>query len=449
VSFQLSQVPENYTQYLKIFNQMIFDFLKHSSLYSLSSVITKVIAFLLLSVYARVFSKEEFGAFDYFLSIGGVISIILTIDITQGVMRYIPEVKGELSALKGYISSSLVFIVVSYLTVFIFLVIWLDEIESNVFDSSFDKNIILSFYILFFLTALFNFFNVVLRAQLRVKSSAILLVVQATLSAFFSLLFILVLDFGLLGLVIGLSLSTLLMIVYFLVDLRNLIFSRPNFSYFVQLAKYSLPLVPSSLAIMLTMVVDRFMIEEMIGLEAVASYGIAARIASVVFIVTVGVQSALTPLIYANHTSDNTPSAVARLFNIYLIISIVVIIFLYFSSNQLVGLIGGSMYEESALLVPILAAATLSSSMYIFFPGLSIAKKTILIATISITVVIFNVIMNLYLIPHYGIYGASIASLFSVLIGWVLYVLLSYQFYKIPFSKSLALLYFVFLMVVI
>jgi O-antigen/teichoic acid export membrane protein len=69
-------------------------------------------------------------------------------------------------------------------------------------------------------------------------------------------------------------------------------------------------------------------------------------------------------------------------------------------------------------------------------------KKTKIIFLIGGLMALSNLILNLLLIPRYGIIGGAIASSFSLIIGYVLHAIFVYKFTKI---FAINLLYFKFI----
>jgi len=126
----------------------------------------------------------------------------------------------------------------------------------------------------------------------------------------------------------------------------------------------------------------------------------------------------------------------------YLIAAFISLLILGSLSTWLVTIVAGEQYAEGAIYVPPLICSALVSSMYLFFPGLSIAKKTSLIAGVNIFVGILNVGLNYVFIPLYGALGAAFSTLFSVLLSFILNALFAQKLYKVPVNKVLTFLIF-------
>jgi len=97
-------------------------------------------------------------------------------------------------------------------------------------------------------------------------------------------------------------------------------------------------------------------------------------------------------------------------------------------------------YFSAWFTVPILASAMLLANMYIFVPGVFIAKRTGFVAILNVSTVMINVILILLFLPLFGIAGAAIAVLAGSLFNFLVYILLNKRFYPIPFNWNRILL---------
>jgi len=197
---------------------------------------------------------------------------------------------------------------------------------------------------------------------------------------------------------------------------------------------YSLPLVLSSIAVFINLNVDRIAIKELMTVSDVGIYGVGFRIASVMTLLLVGVQAALTPLVFQNYRKDSTPIELARVLRYFLILAFGMTLFLSVLSTELVALFSVPEYYQAAAIVPIMAATFLFANLYIFSPGLFLAKKTKLVAIIGIFVACLNIFLNTWLISRYGIIGAASATCISAVVGFVAIVYYSQAYYRVPYD---------------
>ena len=427
---------------------MLKSFFKDSFLYSLATLFTKGIGFIMLPIYTRNLSLAEYGVFDYLVSIGSIVSIIATLEITQGIMRYVSEGQNDKNVLKAYVSTSVWFTLLVYGAVVTAFFVFSEEIALFLLDDVDKKNLIKIASLYFCSNSIVYLFNVIFRAQLKAKLAVVFSLISAVLVASFSLFALLILKAGIEGVFYAQLAASLIIILLSMINQNQYLSFIFDGQILKQLLSFSLPLVPSSLSILVSVNADRLMIKEMLNIEAVAIYGVAARVASIVLMLLIGFQSALTPLIYRNYKGKNTPQEISKLLYIYLALTVFSILFLSLFSYPILNLVAGEEYMLATTVIPTLALAAFISSMYLFFPGLSLYKKTAIIAKISIISALLNLPLNYIFIQIFGIVGAAMSTLISAVFGCLLLIYKSQEYYFIPIKKRYVALYILCLMII-
>jgi O-antigen/teichoic acid export membrane protein len=182
------------------------------------------------------------------------------------------------------------------------------------------------------------------------------------------------------------------------------------------LLKDSWPLILSGIAITVYMRIDQIMLGQMVGDEAVGIYSAAARISEVwYFIPGVIVASVFPAIIEAKKRSEELYQLrLQRLCTVLTWLAIAVALPITFMADFIVTLLYGEPYVEAAsvLIIHIWSAVFvfLGLASGIFFTVENQVKK-ILYRTIFGAV--SNVLLNIILIPSYGIIGAAVATLIS------------------------------------
>ena len=132
-------------------------------------------------------------------------------------------------------------------------------------------------------------------------------------------------------------------------------------------------------------------------------------------------------------------------------IKIVKITYLYFAALILLTLVLifvtpllykliGDQYSAGQRLSTYIMIAYLFNGMYKMFGNyLFYLKKTKIIALGTLVTLIFNLILNYYLIPTLGVSGAAISLIISFLIQFLAFVIIAQYHYRMPwisFKKS-------------
>ena len=152
------------------------------------------------------------------------------------------------------------------------------------------------------------------RWDLKSKNYAIVGIATSIFSTLLALVFAIVLEYGLLGILLGLIVGNLIGILIGLFVQREK-FLEASLINFLKCYWFFCAFGSIGIGCFFSAYLDRFMINKIIGIEAVGVYGVGFRIASLVGILTIGLRGAFMPTIYKCQTKTLLKSATAfRLF---------------------------------------------------------------------------------------------------------------------------------------
>lgn len=183
-----------------------------------------------------------------------------------------------------------------------------------------------------------------------------------------------------------------------------------------RLLRDSWPLILSGLVIMIYMRIDQIMIKEMLGEKEVGLYSAATRISEVWYFIPMLITNSLFPsIVNAKKVSKAFYYArIQRLYTFMFWTAVAIALPMTLLSDQLVILLYGTAYREAGQVLMI----HIWAGIFVFL-GVASGKWFIneglqKYSTINTVVgAIANVILNLILIPKYGIYGAAIATVIA------------------------------------
>ena len=418
---------------------MLKAFFKNSLTFSIGHLLTNCLAIFLLPIYTSYLLPSEYGIIDIFIIIAAVINLTIALEISQGISRYYQEAKND-KARREYTSSAFWFTVFVYLLFVSLSFIFRDTFTLWLLEDANKENIFLLAVFSIATNGIFTFVRNQLRWQIQPKnsiiSSLVNVVVTASITVYLMVVQELKVESVFIGQVAGNITASLVAIFY----------ARKSYAFtfctskFKKMLSYSTPLVLSSVGVFMAIYIDRIAIKDLLGIDELGIYGVAYRFAAVAFLVMVGFQQALSPLIFKYYTEKKTPSDISKIFNIFIIFALFVTAGSILFSKELVVLFVTKAYYSSESLIAILVMAILFSNMYIFAPGIIIAKKTKLHAMINISAAIMNIILNYTLIPVFGLSGAAYATLISAASAFSLHIIFSYRYYPIPYHTKPILL---------
>jgi len=412
---------------------MLRRFFKDSAVYSISNIISRGISLLLVPFYTHVLHPGDLGIIDMLILTTNLINLSIAVEVSQGLARYFPDTTNNIEKIK-FASTALIFTVLMHTIFLISAITFLDKITKLILGSQNLSPVMLIALFSIWCNGIFYIIQSQLRWQLQPRDYAVSSILFSVLSLGVTVLLIVVFKKGVKSVFYGKITGYFAGVSYAFYRAKEsyrFVFSKEKLK---EMLVFSTPLVPSSIAVFVATYIDRIAINKLMSLSDVGIYGVGYRFATIVSFIMVGFQGALTPLIYAHYKNKETPSEISRIFRYFLAVIIPLILLLGIFSREILMIFTTKAYYSADAVIPILAAAIVLSKMYVFFPGLSIAKKTKYIALINILVAAENSAFNFMLIPYLGIKGAAIATLTSALSSFIMYVILSQKFYKISYS---------------
>jgi O-antigen/teichoic acid export membrane protein len=202
-----------------------------------------------------------------------------------------------------------------------------------------------------------------------------------------------------------------------------------NFSYH-QIFVRSYPMALSAIAYFIMQSIDIIILTIYEGFESIAYYSVAVKLATATALALMSVNIVIAPKI-AEIYSTNDFNKLNKLINdsarIIFIISVPILIILFIFSDFALSLFGENYVIAREALLLLLAGQFFSS---LCGPGaiyLNMTGKQKKLNTILILGLVINIILNLVLIPIYGIEGAAAATLISMIFWNSLIVAVIYR----------------------
>jgi len=418
---------------------MVKRFFKDSAIYGFGKFLVYGIGFFLIPIYTHAFSPAAFGVIDLLNTVARLALLTVALEIAQAVMRFLPDTESHEERL-AYASTALWFSAAAY---GLFVVIgWVgaDFFSRLVLGEEGQGEVFRVALLMIWALGIFNLLQNQLRWQAKSTLYTLVSVVDTVLSLGLTIVFILVLQTGVIGVFWGQTIGLVVggALAYYL--------TRGDFALTFDWAKlramlrFSLPLVPSGIAVFVYLYIDRIIINALMTISDVGIFGVGYRIASIVSLLMFGFQVAMMPLVYQHYREPATPRNLSRIFRYFVAGALLMTLGLSLFSRELLTLLTPPAYYGAWAVIPLLVPATVLSGMAIFAPGLSIAKRTGLIAFINIGGAILNTLLNLTLIPLFGIQGAALATLLSTASVFGAFLYFSQKTYPVPHAwRPLAL----------
>jgi O-antigen/teichoic acid export membrane protein len=399
--------------------------------YAAGTIASRGIALLLLPLYTRVLSPADYGALDLIVTCGVLVNLVVPLETSQALARLWNErPAGE--ARRRLAATAWTFTLAGHALFALAGVLAAAPIAQWGLGDARFAGAVRAGTCTIAVNGAFYLLQNQFRWELRPRGYAVASVTYALANLLLAAAFAWGLGAGLEGVLWAQCAASALAALLGFAALRGSLGLGIDRAELATMLRFSLPLVPAGVAVFASFYVNRLMLNALATLEDVGLFGIASRVAGLVTLVLVGVQGALTPLVYAHHRESETPARLARLLEGFSAVALLACMAMALFAGELIALLATPAYAAAAPLVGWLAVAALLAQMYIFAPGIAIAKKTHWQLAITLACAVIGAGLNALLIPRSGVVGAMLATLAAAIVFFGAWLAASQRLYRLP-----------------
>lgn len=178
---------------------------------------------------------------------------------------------------------------------------------------------------------------------------------------------------------------------------------------------FALPLAGSELATTLLDSADRTLIQYYLGSEPLGYYAAACAMAGYLQeALQMPLNMALVPLYvktWQTQGAEETSRLVSRIFDLFLMVACGITAIIFATSHYLIVIISSQKYAPVAPLLGPLVVGTFFFACSIFLSaGFILQKKTLVLARLVVTALVFKTVLNVLLLPPLGLWGAVLPN---------------------------------------
>ena len=387
--------------------------LKNTIIIAIGKLSTQVISFLLLPLYTSKLSTEEFGIYDYLVTLSIFLLPIITLMMEESMFRFLIDAE-DAKTKKKVITATILYTTIGTV---IFCIL------AGIIMTVLKYEYTLVFILFIISNILLGLSNSLARGTGNIKLYSLSNFILGFSTIVLNILFILAFKLGATGLLWANTIANSLTAIIVLGKLNVLKYiNKKSFSKKVmgQMIKYSVPLVPNNLSWVIISLSDRIMLKNMMGASANGIYSVANKFPNIVytcygFFSTAWKESAARIIKEENKKEYyNSIYKDIKLFLHAIVIGLIAIMPFAFKL-----LVKGD-YDDAYMYIPILIVSIYYTNMSNFYGGIFAAfKETNIMGTTTVIAAIINIVINLIFIPIYGIYAAAFSTLIS---NWIIYV---------------------------
>ncbi len=372
---------------------------------------------------ANLLGATSYGLYSLGLSVLNILVIISLFGLNMTVVKFIPEynTRKDYEGVRGVVRFSLFFVSCLSLFLGILMFIFSKDLAVLVFKKQ-DLTIIFKiFSVSLTLKSLLILLTSIFRAFKRLKYSALISDIVQPLSAFIIFLILFYFKFGIYAAVysflfsLGIAFAVGLLLLNSKIDVK--VFNSKARNEGLKLLKFSIPIVFLYFTIRLLNRTDILIIGYFMQTKSVGIYAFCYRISYLLFLFWFSFNAIFSPVLSSLFTKNKIKEidimfkTVSRwVFTLTLPFAI----FLIINADLILGLFKREYEEGVGVLIIFSIMWLLLSFLGSIGNVLVMAGKREKELYFSIPIVVVNVILNLLLIPVYGLKGAAFATMISI-----------------------------------
>lgn len=392
-----------------------------------SQVIGYIITLIFTIYLVRYLGVENFGILSFALALTSMLGIFADFGLNTLMTR---EVVRDKSLTNKYLNNifSIKIFMVTILMIFVFIIV-------KILDYPSETVYVLYFMMIFLIFSTFsNFFASLFQAYEKLEYQSIASVFNNILMLI-GVLILINYSYGLVTFTILYALVAGLILIYYLfISSKIFKFSTPrieiDWDFWKPTIKIAAQFGLMGVFVTIYIWIDSVMLSFMQGNEAVGLYNAAYRIVLLLLFIPTVINSSIFPVMSRLYVSsrDSLEKIVEKYFKFMILIGIPLGVAITILSNQIIVLIFGKAFLESAPVLQILIWATvLTFGNAAFVQLFQSTNKQILLTKITLIGMIVNITLNLILIPKYSYIAASFNTLITEFIILALVMIIAYR----------------------
>lgn len=386
--------------------------IKNAIIFTLGSFGSKIISFFLVPLYTYVLTASEYGVVDLVVTVGTVAIPILTLNISEAVMRFaldkdadkekITQI-GTRILLIGILVGLLIFPVCGF----------------------FNKISQYSTYIYFYVISLAA--SQLYLCDLRGKELLIYYSIGNVLNTFFiavlNIVFLLVLKEGIEGYLKAYIIANALTAIYAIIAGKGYMSFYPlriDKKLLLQMVKYSIVLIPNSFMWWIMNSSDRIMVSGMVSVAANGIYAVSYKLPTLVSTLTTIFNQAWSYSAIREEGTADEGEYNNKIFKVLIGMVMLIGIGLLTFAKPFLSVYVSKEYYVAWKYMPFLTVGCVYLTMASFMAtSYTVHKDSFGYLFSGMFGAIFNIMINFVLIPLIGVYGAAIATCISYILVFV------------------------------
>jgi len=419
---------------------------RHTLIYAMGNISAKLVGLILLPLYTKQIPLAAYGMLGLIEMIDMLVTHFFSMGLHQALLRW-HGLSDEEERKKQYTFSIFIFLILLCLCGFVLIFMarhWLSAVLFN--DARFGH-----YFTILFLGVTFNILNKIPLTLLRIEERsvryAVSVGIQFVIALILNIVFVAVLKRGLFGILIAqMAAPGILLLVLFPFLVKRMVL-RPDIAELKKMIAFSYPFIFAAVSITALNLGNRYFLKLLGTLEDVGVYTLAFKFSNFLKIFFVDALSLGLPVVgwQVVKENDNPQRFLSKVLTYFVFVLCWSSLALSSVSHEIIRVFALNRdYWAAADIIPLLVVSVIFMGVYrIFYFALQIPKKTVLIPVLMGLSALVNILLNILLIPRWGVWGSAVSI---VLACFFLIVVTYFNVQKVyPVAYELKRLFILFL----
>ena len=408
---------------------------KHGIVFGLGSTLHQLIALLLLPIYTTYLTTSDYGVLGLLSITGQILGIIFALSLTSALFRSYYDYDDQEDR-RVVISTAFFLITINCFILLIFGIFFSEYLSLLMFSTA-EYSI---YFLIIILTTIFGILNAIPFAvfQARKKSTHY---VSFQLSFFLLgisliLYFVTVKEWGVFGVIVGGLITAIVSFLVLYAYIWKDLILRFSKSEARKMVHYGAPLALAGLSGFVFTYADRYMLNYYLTLSEVGLYTLGYQFGMVITVLLISPTKLIWgPMFLSVKDDSNAKDFFSRALTYVIFIGVFLFLGLSLLSKEVIQIFANEEFWSAYMVVPIITLTYLIwSTRPILEVGIALKRKTKITAWYFFIGATTNIILNLVLIPEYGMMGAAYATLISFIVMICIDFYYNRKFFKIDYE---------------
>ena len=408
--------------------------LRHSALYGLGSIVARILGVLLLPLYTRYLTPGDYGLIETLVALSAVLTALVAQGMKSAFFRfYFDSTEPERRRL--VVRTAFWYVFAAATVVLVLGVALSSPLSWLLFGTRGHAGLVAAAFVGLWAAMNYEQMTSLFRVEQRSTSYVVATLTNLLITIGATILFVVVLDRGPLGVIVGNFTGTLIVYAALLVRSRHVLGLQFDRSLYRAMNRFGLPLVPSALALWLTNFSDRFFLVKLTDAHEVGLYSIGVRAASAILLLLTAFRLAWPAFAYSIEDDREARRTYSFVLTYVVFVACWLALVLGLLAPWILHVITTPRFYPAANVVAPLAFGGAAFAGYVVVQiGTGRARRTRSNWLVTGTGAVLNVALNFALIPAYGRMGAAVATVSAYSLLFVAMAWRSQRVFPVPYQ---------------